>query len=126
MHSASYISLNLYKFNHTFNPHLGFERQGVPFSLEWDIIDRAPPFNPTTRKCRLCLKEKYHIILNLAIAHKGGTCMIINKNLDLKIRNCSKSADSRIISLNVELYNNYLHLINIYAPAGSNSERDDF
>ena len=27
--------------------------RGVPFSLEWDIIDRAPPFNPTTRKCRL-------------------------------------------------------------------------
>ena len=38
--------------------------RGVPFSLEWDIIDRAPPFNPTTRKCRLCLKEKYHIMFS--------------------------------------------------------------
>ena len=27
--------------------------RGVQFSLDWDIIDRAPPFNPTTIKCRL-------------------------------------------------------------------------
>ena len=49
----------------TLSSHIwSLKDRGVPFSLEWDIIDRAPPFNPTTRKCRLCLKEKYHIMFS--------------------------------------------------------------
>ena len=32
------------------------------FEVKWSIIDRASEFNPVTRKCRLCLKEKYYII----------------------------------------------------------------
>ena len=28
----------------------------------WTILDRAPPYNPVTKKCRLCLKEKYYIM----------------------------------------------------------------
>ena len=32
------------------------------FEIQWSIIDRAKIFNPTTRKCQLCLKEKFHII----------------------------------------------------------------
>ena len=32
------------------------------FNSTWSIMDRAPPFNPTNRKCRLCLKEKYYIM----------------------------------------------------------------
>ena len=32
------------------------------FEIKWKIIDRGKRFNPSTRKCNLCLKEKYHII----------------------------------------------------------------
>ena len=32
------------------------------YNIKWNIIDRASEFNPVTRKCRLCLKEKYYII----------------------------------------------------------------
>ena len=32
------------------------------FEISWSVIDRANDFDPVTRKCRLCLKEKYHII----------------------------------------------------------------
>ena len=32
------------------------------FDVKWSIIDRAKEFNPDTRKCRLCIKEKYYII----------------------------------------------------------------
>ena len=32
------------------------------FEVSWSVIDRANAFDPVTRKCRLCLKEKYHII----------------------------------------------------------------
>ena len=38
--------------------------QGVPFDMEWSVIDRAPAFNPTSYVCRLCTLEKYHILFN--------------------------------------------------------------
>ena len=34
----------------------------VPYNTTWDIIARAPSFNPTTKICRLCLTEVYHIM----------------------------------------------------------------
>ena len=42
------------------------------FSLKWKIIDRAPPYNPMTRKCNLCIKEKFYIIYrpNMATLNK--------------------------------------------------------
>ena len=32
------------------------------YAINWSVIGRASDFNPTTRKCRLCIKEKFHII----------------------------------------------------------------
>ena len=32
------------------------------FEVHWNVKDRAAPFNPVSKKCYLCLKEKYHII----------------------------------------------------------------
>ena len=32
------------------------------FDIKWSIVDRAKEFNPVTKKCRLCDKEKYYII----------------------------------------------------------------
>ena len=34
------------------------QARGKDYNLEWKIIDRATTFNPTTKKCRVCLKEK--------------------------------------------------------------------
>ena len=34
------------------------------FDVDWDYIERATIFKPITKKCRLCLKEKYHIMYN--------------------------------------------------------------
>ena len=36
--------------------------QNTNFWINWNMVGRAPKFNPITRKCRLCIKEKYHII----------------------------------------------------------------
>ena len=33
------------------------------FDIKWKIIDRGPLYNPLTKKCRLCIKEKYYIIM---------------------------------------------------------------
>ena len=32
------------------------------YNTTWNIMDRAPPYNPITKKCRLCLKEKFYIM----------------------------------------------------------------
>ena len=34
----------------------------IPFNTKWSILAKATTFNPTTRKCRLCLKEVYYIL----------------------------------------------------------------
>ena len=34
----------------------------IKYSLKWKIIDRAQPFNPSSKMCRLCLTEKYHLM----------------------------------------------------------------
>ena len=41
---------------------------GQDYQISWKVIDRGAEFNPATRKCRLCLKEKYHILFNSACA----------------------------------------------------------
>lgn len=73
------------------------------------------------------LNELYHILINLSIAHNGGTAIFIDKRLNCYIRNCEMSADARIISVNLDFYGKPLHIINVYAPSGGrNSDRDSF
>ena len=38
------------------------KREGVPHSVSWGILARARVFNPITRRCQLCLREKYLIM----------------------------------------------------------------
>ena len=40
--------------------------QRAPFTISWEIIGRAAPYNPATNKCRLCLLEKYLIMFKPA------------------------------------------------------------
>ena len=42
--------------------------EGINHDISWKIIDRAQDFNPITRKCNLCLKEKFHIIFQPEVA----------------------------------------------------------
>ena len=44
------------------------QRPPVPYTIKWKIIDKGKPFNPVTGVCRLCLKEKYHILYNREVA----------------------------------------------------------
>ena len=38
------------------------KRENRTFTTSWSFMDKATTFNPTTRKCRLCLKEKWYIM----------------------------------------------------------------
>ena len=33
----------------------------IPFTLSWSILSKARPYSNTTKKCNLCLREKYYI-----------------------------------------------------------------
>ena len=47
----------------TLSSHIwDLKRKNLDFDIQWNIKDKAPPFNPVSRRCRLCLKEKYYII----------------------------------------------------------------
>ena len=44
--------------NHVCN----LKRNNIQHDISWEIVTRAPLFNPTSRVCRLCVTEAYHII----------------------------------------------------------------
>ena len=47
----------------TLSSHIwSLKDKNLDYTVKWKIIGRASEFNPVNRKCRLCLKEKYHII----------------------------------------------------------------
>ena len=51
----------------------------IPYTLHWKIIDRGRVFNPVTKKCRLCLKEKWHIMFNPEACTLNSRTEIFNK-----------------------------------------------
>ena len=38
------------------------KNERTPYNISWKIINRAQSFNPSTKRCNLCLKEKYFIM----------------------------------------------------------------
>ena len=36
--------------------------QGLDYNISWKILDRGKSYNPVTKKCLLCLKEKFYIM----------------------------------------------------------------
>ena len=61
-HWQSFEKQNL-QHSTTLSSHIwDLKDKNLDYSDKWKTIDRAPRFNPVTKKCRLCLKEKYYII----------------------------------------------------------------
>ena len=55
--------INNNKTSTTLSSHIRkLTEEGKTYNLRWDIMDRAPVYNPVGKKCRLCLKEVYYII----------------------------------------------------------------
>ena len=51
----------------------------VPYTLSWKIIDRGRVLNPVTKKCRLCLNEKWHILFNPDASSLNSRTEIFNR-----------------------------------------------
>ena len=66
-----------------------YERINV--DLDWSILGKAKPYSPASKKCMLCLTEKYHIIFS--------TTNLLNKYNELltKCRHESNLANYRDI-----------------------------
>ena len=63
-HSSSFRNREQ-EFSTTLSSHIGsLKDDDKEYDIRWQVIDRGREFNPTTRKCLLCMKEKYHIIHN--------------------------------------------------------------
>ena len=42
---------------------------GTNFNITWDLLEkRIAGYNPTSRQCRLCLLEKFHIMFTPGVA----------------------------------------------------------
>ena len=57
---------NLYRENRGNTELAGYiwdlKDSNIPFSITWDILGRAPAYNPVTKTCRLCTLEKFFIL----------------------------------------------------------------
>ena len=42
----------------------GVKRKKFNVDLDWSSLDKAKPYSPASKKCMLCLTEKYHIIFS--------------------------------------------------------------
>ena len=66
----------IYKYNNSFkyesksnstelsNFRWGKKKENINVDLDWNILDKAKSYSPASKKCMLCLTEKYHIIFS--------------------------------------------------------------
>ena len=70
------------------------------------------------------LENHCDIIMNKSINFKGGTCILIRKHIGCEIERTEMSADSRIISVICKMQDIKFHILNVYAHASDNSDRE--
>ena len=52
-----------YERSTTLSKHIWkLKGMNAPYDISWEILSRARVFNPVTRSCQLCLREKYLIM----------------------------------------------------------------
>ena len=99
--------------------YIKFKRLDIIFIQEHNLRDKSKLSNDLLKVC--------DVYINLAICQKGGTAVLINKKVSYNLLCNEMSADSRIMSIRIKLFENILHLVNVYAPANETySERDRF
>ena len=67
---------HVYSFNHedkrsatTLSEHIwNLKNNNVQFTTTWKIVSRAKPYSTSSKMCRLCLEEKYFIIIRPEMA----------------------------------------------------------
>ena len=97
----------------------------VSFLRQYSIdIAMLQEHNIKDKKKLEYLNIHYHIILNTSILSKGGTLIAIDKKLPCTITSSYMHPTSRLNSTILNILNTNLYLVNIYAPSGSNKEKE--
>lgn len=61
-HKASFNNIEK-RFQTELSAHIwDLKEKHKQYSIKWKILRRAQPYNPQTKRCNLCLWEKFHII----------------------------------------------------------------
>jgi hypothetical protein len=79
-HIKSFKNEN-YSTETTLSTHIwNIKQRGSTYTVQWSVLDRGNTYNPATKTCNLCTKEKFYIILkpHLATINKrnelGSSC----------------------------------------------------
>ena len=54
------------------------QNEGKRYQLKWSLLDRGPVYNSITKKCRLCLLEKFYIIFKADTASLNKRSELFN------------------------------------------------
>ena len=54
------------------------EKDNWEYEVKWRIMDSAPVYSNKTKRCRLCLLEKYYIICHPKEASLNQMCGLVN------------------------------------------------
>ena len=54
------------------------QNEGKTYDLKWSLLDRGPVYNSITKKCRLCLLEKFYIIFKTETASLNRRSELFN------------------------------------------------
>ena len=75
-HNASFNNTNRRNTTELSKHVWTLKDQGMPYKISWKIIEKANAYSNNTKRCMLCICEKYHIIYN----HQQAT---LNKRTEI-------------------------------------------
>ena len=55
------------------------KRHYIKYKIQWSIVAKAKPYNPATKTCNLCTKEKYYIIFKPETATLNSNTEMLSK-----------------------------------------------
>ena len=70
------------RFNTALSKHIWrIKEKKLDYEIKWKILGRTKPYSPITRKCNLCILEKYYIICHREKASLSKKSELVNKYL---------------------------------------------
>ena len=70
------------RFNTALSKHIWrIKEKNLDYEIKWKILGRAKPYSPISRKCNLCILEKYYIICHREKASLNKKSELVNKCL---------------------------------------------
>ena len=60
-----------HRCNTSLSKHIwNLKEEDKDYEIEWSLVEKSTDFNPTSKKCNICLKEKFYIMYD-----RGGSSL---------------------------------------------------